>query len=187
VTCHDGFTLNDLVSYNGKHNDANGEENRDGSNDNMSWNCGIEGPTDDPSVERLRTQQIKNFVAVTLLSAGAPMLLMGDEVRRTQQGNNNAYGQDNEISWMDWSLVEKHAGLLRFVRRLIADHLKRDVSRQDPGLTLNQLIRQAKIVWHGTKLHQPDWSTDSRAIAMTMTSMRGRLMFHMMINTFWRS
>ena len=113
------------------------------------------------------------------------MLLMGDEVRRTQQGNNNAYGQDNEISWMDWSLVEKHAGLLRFVRRLIADHLKRDVSRQDPGLTLNQLIRQAKIVWHGTKLHQPDWSTDSRAIAMTMTSMRGRLMFHMMINTFW--
>ena len=113
------------------------------------------------------------------------MLLMGDEVRRTQQGNNNAYGQDNEISWMDWSLVEKHAGLLRFVRRLIADHLKRDVSRHDPGLTLNQLIQQAKIVWHGVKLNQPDWSADSRAIALTMTSLTGRLMFHMMINTFW--
>ena len=113
------------------------------------------------------------------------MLLMGDEVRRTQQGNNNAYGQDNEISWMDWSLVERHAGLLRFVRRLIADHLKRDVSRQDPGLTLNQLIQQAKIVWHGVKLNQPDWSADSRAIALTMTSLTGRLMFHMMINTFW--
>ena len=185
VTCHDGFTLNDLVSYNGKHNEANGEDNRDGSNDNMSWNCGIEGPSDDPSVERLRNQQVKNFFAVTLLAAGAPMLLMGDEVRRTQQGNNNAYGQDNEISWMDWSLAEKHAGLLRFVRRLIADRLKRDVSRQDPGLTLNQLIQQAKIVWHGVKLNQPDWSADSRAIALTMTSLTGRLMFHMMINTFW--
>ena len=185
VTCHDGFTLNDLVSYNGKHNEANGEDNRDGSNDNMSWNCGIEGPTDDPSVERIRNQQVKNFFAVTLLAAGAPMLLMGDEVRRTQHGNNNAYGQDNEISWMDWSLVEKHAGLLRFVRRLIADHLKRDISRHDPGLTLNQLIQQAKIVWHGVKLNQPDWSADSRAIAMTMTSLRGRLMFHLMVNTFW--
>ena len=113
------------------------------------------------------------------------MILMGDEVRRTQQGNNNAYGQDNEISWMDWSLVEKHAGLLRFVRRLIADHLKRDVARQDPGLTLNQLIQQAKIVWHGVKLNQPDWSADSRTIAMTMTSLKGRLMFHLMVNTFW--
>jgi len=113
------------------------------------------------------------------------MLLMGDEVRRTQQGNNNAYGQDNEISWLDWGLVEKHAGLLRFVRRLVEDHLKRDVSRQDPGLTLNQLIRKAKIVWHGVKLHQPDWSSDSRTIALTMTSLTGRLMFHMMINTFW--
>ena len=185
VTCHDGFTLNDLVSYNGKHNEANGEDNRDGSNDNMSWNCGLEGPTDDPSVERLRNQQVKNFFAVTLLAAGAPMLLMGDEVRRTQQGNNNAYGQDNEISWLDWGLAEKHAGLLRFVRRFIADHLKRDVARQDPGMTLNQLIRQAKIVWHGVKLNQPDWSADSRAIAMTMTSLTGRLMFHIMINTFW--
>jgi isoamylase len=185
VTCHDGFTLNDLVSYNGKHNEANGEDNRDGSNDNMSWNCGFEGPSDDPSVEQLRNRQVKNFLAVTLLAAGTPMLLMGDEVRRTQQGNNNAYGQDNEISWMDWNLVEKHAGLLRFVRRLISDHLKRDVSRQNPGLTLNQLIRQAKIVWHGVKLNQPDWSADSRTIAMTMTSLTGRLMFHMMINVYW--
>lgn len=185
VTCHDGFTLNDLVSYNGKHDEANGEDNRDGSNDNMSWNCGIEGPSDDPAVERLRNQQVKNFFAVTLLAAGAPMLLMGDEVRRTQQGNNNAYGQDNEISWMDWSLVEKHAGLLRFVRRLIADHLKRDVSRHDPGLTLNQLIQQAKIVWNGVKLNEPEWSADSRAIALTMTSLTGRLMFHIMINVYW--
>ena len=185
VTCHDGFTLNDLVSYNQKHNEANGEDNRDGSNDNMSWNCGFEGPTDDPAIERLRHRQVKNFFAITLLATGAPMLLMGDEVRRTQHGNNNAYGQDNEISWLDWSLAEKHAGLLRFVRRLIAGRLKRDVSLHDPGLTLNQLLQQAKIVWHGVKLNQPDWGADSRAIAMTMTSLRGRLMFHMMINAFW--
>ncbi len=185
ITCHDGFTLNDLVSYNGKHNEANGEENRDGSNDNMSWNCGFEGPTDDPQIERLRNRQVKNFLAVTLLAGGAPMLLMGDEVRRTQQGNNNAYAQDNEISWLDWSLAEKHSGLLRFVRRLIADRLKSDVSRHDPGLTLNQLIQKAKIVWHGVKLNRPDWSADSHAIAMTMTSLRDRLMFHMMINAFW--
>ena len=185
VTCHDGFTLNDLVSYNGKHNEANGEDNRDGSNDNMSWNCGIEGPTDDPVVERLRNRQVKNFFAMTLLAVGVPMLLMGDEVRKSQQGNNNAYGQDNEISWFDWDLVGKHADVLRFVRLLIGDRLRRDVSREDPGLTLNQLVRQAKIVWHGVKLNQPDWGADSHTIAMTLTSLRGRLMFHMMINAYW--
>ena len=106
VTCHDGFTLNDLVSFNRKHNEANGEENRDGADDNRSWNCGVEGPTDDPEVERLRNRQVKNFLTLTLLSIGTPMLLMGDEVRRTQGGNNNAYCQDNEISWFDWTRVE---------------------------------------------------------------------------------
>ena len=105
VTCHDGFTLNDLVSYNEKHNEANGEDNRDGMNDNRSWNCGVEGPTDDAAVEALRNRQVKNFLAVTMLSLGLPMMLMGDEVRRTQHGNNNAYCQDNETSWFDWRLV----------------------------------------------------------------------------------
>src|SRR5215467_5562191 len=104
VTCHDGFTLNDLVSYNDKHNEANGENNRDGFDANLSWNCGVEGPTDDPKVEALRNRQIKNFFALELLSAGTPMLLMGDEVRRTQRGNNNAYCQDSEVSWFDWTL-----------------------------------------------------------------------------------
>ena len=104
VTCHDGFTLNDLVSYNTKHNEANGEGNRDGTDDNRSWNCGVEGPTDDAGVERLRNRQVKNFLALTLLSVGTPMLLAGDEVRRTQRGNNNAYCQDDETSWFDWSL-----------------------------------------------------------------------------------
>ena len=115
MTCHDGFTLNDLVSYNQKHNEANGEDNRDGANDNRSWNCGVEGPTDDPAVEKLRNRQVKNFLTVTLMSLGTPMILMGDEVRHTQRGNNNAYCHDNEISWFDWTLVDKHADCHRFV------------------------------------------------------------------------
>ena len=98
-----------------KHNEANGEENRDGANDNRSWNCGVEGPTNDPAVEKLRNRQVKNFLTVTLLSLGVPMILMGDEVRRTQQGNNNAYCQDNETSWFDWTLLTKHADVLRFI------------------------------------------------------------------------
>src|SRR5246127_1627376 len=120
VACHDGFTLNDLVSYNEKHNEANGEDNRDGTDDNRSWNCGFEGPTDDPAVERLRNGQIKNFFTVTMLSLGLPMFLMGDEVRRTQHGNNNAYCQDNESNWFDWSLLTRHADIHRFVKLLMA-------------------------------------------------------------------
>ena len=130
VTCHDGFTLNDLVSYNQKHNEANGEDNRDGANDNRSWNCGVEGPTDDPAVETLRNRQVKNFLTVTMLSLGLPMILMGDEVRRTQQGNNNAYCQDNETSWFDWTLVAKHADVLRFVE---AAHRAAAVARPRTG------------------------------------------------------
>ena len=103
VTCHDGFTLNDLVSYSGKHNEANGEDGRDGSDDNRSWGCGAEGPTDDPEVEALRSRQVRNLLALTLLSMGVPMLLMGDEVRRTQGGNNNAYCHDDATAWFDWT------------------------------------------------------------------------------------
>ena len=151
VTCHDGFTLNDLVSYDRKHNEANGEDNRDGANDNRSWNCGVEGPTDDPEIERLRNRQVKNFLTVTLLSLGMPMILMGDEARRTQSGNNNAYCQDNEISWFDWTLVEKHADVHRFVTLLNARRLLRDVEHERRRVTLNQLIRQASKTWHGVK------------------------------------
>ena len=134
VTCHDGFTLNDLVSYNSKHNEANGEDNRDGTNDNLSWNCGVEGPTDDPEVERLRNRQVKNFFAVTLLAVGTPMLLMGDEVRRTQSGNNNAYAQDNETSWFDWGLLTKHGDVRRFVKRLIAGRAAEGRLPGGPGI-----------------------------------------------------
>ena len=110
ITCHDGFTLNDLVSYNAKHNEANGEDNRDGINDNQSWNCGVEGEAADASIEALRERQIRNFVTLLLLSRGVPMILAGDEIRRTQMGNNNAYCQDNEISWMDWTLSGPEPG-----------------------------------------------------------------------------
>lgn len=183
ITCHDGFTLNDLVSYNHKHNEANREENRDGHNHNLSWNCGVEGPTDDPEIEQLRQRQIKNFFTVTLLALGVPMLLMGDEVRRTQQGNNNAYCQDNELSWFDWRLLNKHARLHQFVKQLIRLRLDLPMFEEKRGLSLNQLLRQAKIQWHGVKLHQPDWSEDSHSLAVTIQGQRE--LFHLILNAYW--
>jgi glycogen operon protein len=120
ITCHDGFTLNDLVSYDQKHNEANGEDNRDGANDNDSWNCGVEGPTDDPKVNELREKKKRAFLATLIFSQGMPMLLAGDEICHTQNGNNNAYCQDNEITWLNWNLDDKKKKLLDFVRRLIA-------------------------------------------------------------------
>ena len=167
VTCHDGFTLNDLVSYNGKHNEANGEDNRDGADDNRSWNCGVEGPTDDPEVEKLRNRQVKNFLAVTLLSIGLPMILMGDEVRRTQRGNNNAYCLDNEQNWFDWTLVAKHADVHRFVTLLNERRILRDVEHERQRTSLTQLLQQAKKSWHGVKLGQPDWGPQSHSVAVS--------------------
>ena len=185
ITCHDGFTLNDLVSYNQKHNAANGEENRDGMNDNLSWNCGVEGPTDDPDIEKLRNRQVKNFLTVTLLAIGAPMLLMGDEMRQTQGGNNNVYCQDNEISWLDWNRLEQHADVHSFVKNLIAARLRWDASDPSREVSLSQILRQARIQWHGIKLSQPDWSPDSHSIALTAWSRRGRLLTHIILNGYW--
>ena len=185
VTCHDGFTLNDLVSYNHKHNEANGEENRDGSDHNLSWNCGVEGPTDDPEVESLRNRQVKNFLALTLLSFGTPMLLMGDEVRRTQQGNNNAYGQDNELSWFDWTLVHRHRDVYRFVKELIRLRLHFDKASLEYDLTLTQFLAQAKIDWHGVNLHEPDWGPESHSLAATAVSLTGSRVFHLICNAYW--
>lgn len=171
VTCHDGFTLNDLVSYNQKHNLGNGEGNRDGQDENLSWNCGVEGPTDDVLVESVRVRQIKNFLAINLLSLGVPMLLMGDEARRTQMGNNNAYCQDNEVSWLDWSLPERHAGIFRFTRMLLG--LRRAYQyRRREHLPLDRLLEEAEIVWHGVKSFCPDWSYDSHSIAFTTRGSR---------------
>lgn len=185
VTCHDGFTLNDLVSYNEKHNDANDEANRDGANDNRSWNCGFEGPIDDPEIERLRNRQVKNLLTVTLLSVGVPMILMGDEVRRTQNGNNNAYCQDNETSWFDWSLVRRHADVLRFVQILSGRRHMRGTGHERERLTLNQVIQQAKKAWHGVRLNQPDWSDQSHCLALALELRRERLLLHLMLNAYW--
>jgi glycogen operon protein len=185
VACHDGFTLNDLVSYNHKHNEANGENNRDGSDDNLSWNCGVEGPTNDAAVEALRNRQVKNFFALLLLAAGTPMLLMGDEVRRTQRGNNNAYCQDSNISWFDWSLLERHDDIRRFVKALNSFRQRRDVVVEGTALSLNQLLRRARIEWHGVALKCPDWSDHSHALAFTLRGLRGRFLLHGMLNAYW--
>ena len=185
VTCHDGFTLNDLVSYDRKHNEANGEDNRDGANDNRSWNCGVEGPTDDPAVEALRNRQVKNFLTVTLLSLGVPMILMGDEVRRTQSGNNNAYCQDNETSWFDWTLLEKHADVHRFVKLLNARRLLRDVEHERRRVSLDRMIREANKAWHGVKLDQPDWGDHSRSLAFEAELEREGLRVYLILNAYW--
>jgi isoamylase len=185
VTCHDGFTLNDLVSYERKYNDANGEANRDGGDDNRSWNCGVEGPTDDPAIEKLRSKQVKNFLAVTLLALGVPMVLMGDEVRRTQRGNNNAYCQDNEISWFDWKLLEKHADVHRFLKLLIARRLLRDVEAEVERKNLERLLFEANKTWHGVKVGQPDWSPSSHSLAFTAELPKEKLMFYIAFNSYW--
>jgi len=185
VTCHDGFTLNDLVSYDQKHNEANGEDNRDGMDDNRSWNCGVEGPTDDPAVEKLRNRQVKNFLTTTMLSLGVPMILMGDEVRHTQRGNNNAYCQDNEISWFDWTLVTKHADLHRFVTLLIARRLQRNVAHERQRSSLNQLIQGASKTWHGARLNQPDWTPWSHSLALTAEIRKEKWRFHLILNAYW--
>jgi glycogen operon protein len=185
VTCHDGFTLNDLVSYNHKHNETNGENNRDGSDHNLSWNCGAEGPTDDATIEALRNRQVKNFLVMELLAVGTPMLLMGDEVRRTQRGNNNAYCQDSEISWFDWELLERHRDIHRLVKELSAFRQRRDVAMDGTAVSLNQLLNQAHIEWHGVTLKHPDWSDHSHSLAFTLRSLRARFLLHVMLNAFW--
>jgi glycogen operon protein len=187
VTCHDGFTLNDLVSYNVKHNESNGESNRDGADDNRSWNCGVEGPSCDSAVESLRKRQIKNLFTCTMLSLGMPMIGMGDEVRRTQQGNNNAYCQDNEISWFDWSLISKHADLHRFVKLIIQRRLLRDLEEDHPGETLNQWLRESNKAWHGIKLNQPDWSTWSHSVALSAEIEKEGKLVHWILNTYWEA
>ena len=147
VTCHDGFTLNDLVSYNEKHNEANGEDNRDGESHNRSWNCGVEGPTADPEILALRARQMRNVLATLMLSQGTPMISHGDEIGRTQDGNNNVYCQDSELSWMDWSLAEKNADLVEFTRKAV------DCARNTPssaGAASSRASRSAPVIRSAT-------------------------------------
>ena len=186
VTCHDGFTLEDLVTYNTKHNEANREGNRDGSDDNRSWNCGAEGPTDDPEVLALRARQVRNLLAITVLSLGTPMLLMGDEMRRSQQGNNNAYCQDNETSWLDWRLLDRSAGLHRFVKGLIRLRFRRESVRTDHHLTLAELMAHAHVQLHGVRLDAPDTGAESHSLAVTASSLSGDLLMHFALNAWWQ-
>ena len=185
VTCHDGFTLNDLVSYSQKHNEANGENNRDGADDNRSYNWGVEGPTDDPAMEMLRNRQVKNFLTVTMLSLGLPMIPMGDEVRRTQYGNNNAYCHDNETNWFDWTLIAKHADVHRFVRLIGAHRLMPGFGPELQGVTLNQLLRMADRTWHGVRLGKPDWSVSSHSLASSVASRDQSRLFYLILNAYW--
>ena len=189
VTCHDGFTLNDLVSYDQKHNEANGEGNRDGTQENLSWNCGTEGPSENAEINSLRHRQARNLLVILLVSVGIPMLQMGDEMRRTQRGNNNAYCQDNDTSWLDWSLLDRNRDLHRFVQKLIR-YRRRMMSAGTAEyleLSLNELLRHAEYDWHGVRLGKPDWTDDSHSIAFTVrsTPLRLPLWLHVMINAYW--
>ncbi len=185
VTCHDGFTLNDLVSYNVKRNENNNQDNKDGSSNNLSWNCGMEGPSTDPAVEQIRTRQIKNFLAITLASLGVPMLSMGDEIRRTQLGNNNAYCQNNEISWFDWTLPSRHSDIHRFAKMIIALRMRTDAATVDRDMSLIQYLHSSKFEWHGVKLHQPDWGYNSHSLAVTTYGLTGKRMNHFIFNSYW--
>ncbi len=170
VTAHDGFTLLDLFSYNEKHNLANGEQNRDGQNDNYSWNCGWEGPTKSPQINALRQQMIKNAVAILLVSQGIPMILMGDEVGHTKGGNNNTYGHDNELNWFNWNLLDANADLFRFFKNCIAFR-KAHPSLRNPTHFRNEDYvgsGYADISWHGVKAWEADWSYFSRTLAFML-------------------
>ena len=174
ITAHDGFTLNDVVSYNEKHNEANGENNRDGSSDNRSWNCGAEGPTDDPAIKAFRQRQMRGMLGTLLFSQGTPMIVAGDEFARTQRGNNNAYCQDNEISWLDWNLAKQNQAQIAFVQRLIALRHKYPVLRRSRFLTgeYNEELKLKDVTWinaNGSEMQGSQWADPNmRCLGMLM-------------------
>jgi isoamylase len=174
LTAHDGFTLNDVVSYNEKHNEANGESNRDGSSDNRSWNCGAEGPTEDPAINAFRQRQMRSMLGTLLLAQGTPMIVAGDEFARTQRGNNNAYCQDNEISWLDWNLAKQNQAQIAFVQRLTALRHKYPVLRRSRFLTgeYNEELKVKDVTWinaNGTEMQGSQWADASmRCLGMLM-------------------
>ncbi|HSR68091.1 MAG TPA: glycogen debranching protein GlgX [Acidobacteriota bacterium] len=183
VTAHDGFTLHDLVSYNHKHNLANGEDNRDGSDNNHSWNCGAEGPTHDLDVLARRRRQMRNLITLLMMSQGVPMLLAGDEMARTQQGNNNAYCQDNEISWVNWDLLEEERDLFRFFKQLIAFRQEHPVLR-GRGFDVNG-DDPRQLAWHGQEVDRPDWSQESRSLAMHLSSRNHGTDLYLIAHSHW--
>jgi isoamylase len=192
VTCHDGFNLVDLVSYNDKHNEANGEGNSDGANDNASWNCGWEGPTTDPAILALRRRQMKNAMAMLLVSQGVPMILMGDEVAQSKLGNNNTYSLDTEINWLDWSLRDRNKEHFRFVKNMIA------FRRAHPVLRNQEFFRYddtggcySDMSWHGTRAWQPDWG--GRVLAFMLSGRHGEAgtakddFLYVAMNMYWEA
>lgn len=184
VTCHDGFTLWDLVSYNDKHNEANGEENRDGTSDNRSWNHGVEGPTTDPVINALRIRQAKNMMLLNLLAVGTPMLLMGDERLRTQHGNNNAYCQDTPLSWMNWKETPASKEMLRFTSELLSQRSLR--SDHVPELvSLSEALEGISMIWHGTEPYTPDWGDSSRSLGLTVYSAGLQADYYAFFNAYW--
>ena len=195
ITCHDGFTLADLISYNEKHNGANGESNNDGANDNHSWNCGWEGPTDDPEINALRQRQIKNAVSMLMVSRGVPMILMGDEVGRSKGGNNNTYCHDNEINWLDWRLAESRAELFRYFKNVIAFRNAHPVLRGSTHFRHEDYVGSgyADITWHGTQAWQPDWSDTSRVLAFMLDGKHAKEgqevddCIYVVLNTYWET
>ncbi len=176
ITAHDGFTMMDLVSYNGKHNEANGWNNTDGGDNNDSWNSGWEGPTDDPNINALRHRQIKNLATLMMVSVGVPMVLMGDEVGRTQHGNNNTYCHDNELNWMDWTQTETNGDLLRYFQQIIAFRHMHPVLRNRYYHSYSDYVGSGwpDISWHGLEAWEPDWSAESRSIALLLDGAHAR-------------
>lgn len=184
ISCHDGFTLNDLVCYNHKHNDANGEGNRDGHNENLSWNCGVEGHSDDANVQQLREKQAKNLMTLLMISEGTPMFHMGDEIMKTKQGNNNTYCQNNELNWLNWEKMQRHKGMHRFVKKMIHLTRKHELFHDNRFWLAPAEGEAPRLTWHGMHQWQPDWSSESRAIAFSLVHPNGDH-FHVMINAFW--
>lgn len=185
VTCHDGFTLWDLVSYNKKHNEANGEENRDGNNANFSSNYGVEGETTDKEINKLRLRQAKNLMLLNLFSMGTPMILMGDENLRTQNGNNNAYCQDNEISYLKWNNTKMQQEMFEFTKSLLTYRVSRGRMTFKSMHSLAEAIDKNHVAWHGVNPNQPDWSEDSHSIGMTCYSDSHKAYYYMFVNAYW--
>jgi glycogen operon protein len=193
ITCHDGFTLKDMVSYNDKHNEANGENNNDGANDNNSWNGGWEGPSDDPAINNLRYQQIKNAGALLLMSQGVPMILMGDEMGRTKNGNNNTYCHDNDLNWLNWDLLGENPDIFRFFKNCIQFRHAHPILRNKDHFSHNDYksTGYADITWHGTQAWNADWSGNTFAFMLSGDHAKGGTttddFIYMALNMHWEA
>ncbi|MBR4455751.1 MAG: hypothetical protein IKS32_05970 [Solobacterium sp.] len=191
MTCHDGFTLYDLVCYNTKHNEENGEDNRDGTNDNDSWNCGAEGETDDPQINALRSRQMRNFLTLLVLSRGVPMLMAGDEFANSQSGNNNAYCQDKEISWLNWENLRTYEDLFRYVKHLLAFRKAHPILRASDYQFEHNDTEYPELSFHSTEPWQLDEQAPNLTVAILYAEGREKYgvkrdcFIYAMFNAYW--